>query len=438
MVRATEGLFLYPAARARGEALVSALRASGLAGEISLAGSLRRRREIVRDVDIVASSTRPEEVAAAFRALPEVFEVIGSGPTKTSVRFLDGLCADLRVVSPEDFPAALLYFTGSREHNTELRGRARKRGWKLNEYGLFTDGENRVPAGSEEDIYAALGLAYVEPELREGLGEIEAAADGTLPVLVRDEDVRGLIHVHTDASDGRDTLETMALAARDAGYGYVAFTDHSKSAGYAGGLSEERVRAQREEIRALRKRLPDFRIFHGTEADILADGSIDYGDEFLGEFDLVVASIHSRFQLSREEQTARLVKAVRNPFVSVLGHPTGRLLLSRDGVEADMEAVIDAAAESGCALEVNGSPHRLDLDWRLVRRAVARGAPIAIDPDAHSTRELAYTGYGVGIARKGWAGPADVLNARGPDELAAWLEARRGRALPESRDRASG
>lgn len=438
MVRATEGLFLYPAARARAEALVAALRDSGLAGEISLAGSLRRRREIVRDVDIVASSTQPEEVSAAFRSLPEVFEVIGSGPTKTSVRFLDGLCADLRVVSPEDFPAALLYFTGSREHNTELRGRARKRGWKLNEYGLFTDGENRAPADSEADIYAALGLQYVEPELREGLGEIDAAADGRLPALVRDEDVRGLIHVHTDASDGRDTLEAMALAIRDAGYGYVAFTDHSKSAGYAGGLSEERVRAQREEIRALRKRLPGFRIFHGTEADILADGSIDYGDEFLGELDLVVASVHSRFQLSREEQTARLVKAVRNPLVSVLGHPTGRLLLSRDGVDADMEAVIDAAAESGCALEVNGSPHRLDLDWRLVRRAVARGVPIAIDPDAHATRELAYTGYGIGIARKGWAGPADVLNARGPDELAAWLEARRGRALPETRDRASG
>ena len=438
MVRASEGLFLYPAARVRGEALVSALRATGLAGEVSVAGSLRRRREIVRDVDIVASSTRPEEVSAAFRSLPEVFEVIGSGPTKTSVRFLDGLCADLRVVSPEDFPAALLYFTGSREHNTELRARAKRRGWKLNEYGIFRDGEDRIRADSEEALYAALGLSNVEPELREGLGEIEAAENGTLPALVGDEDVRGLIHVHTDASDGRDTLEAMALAARDAGYGYVAFTDHSKSAGYAGGLSEERVGAQREEIRALRKRLPGFRIFHGTEADILADGSIDYGDEFLGELDLVVASIHSRFQLSREEQTARLIKAVRNPLVSVLGHPTGRLLLSREGISADMEAVIDAAAESGCALEVNGSPHRLDLDWRLVRRAVARGVPIAIGPDAHSTRELAYTAYGVGIARKGWAGPADVLNARGPDELAAWLEARRGRALPESRDRASG
>jgi DNA polymerase (family 10) len=389
-------------------------------------------------VDVVASSTRPEELSAAFRSLPEVYEVIGSGPTKTSIRFLDGLCADLRVVSSEAFPAALLYFTGSREHNTELRGLAKERGWKLNEYGLFTEGENRAPAVSEEAIYAALGLSYIEPELREGLGEIEAAASGTLPALVRDEDLRGLVHVHTDASDGRDSLETMALAARDAGYGYVAFTDHSKSAGYAGGLSEERVRAQREDIRALRKRLPGFRIFHGTEADILADGSVDYGDEFLAELDLVVASIHSRFQLSREEQTARLIQAVRNPLVSVLGHPTGRLLLSREGLSADMEAVIDAAAESGCALEVNGSPHRMDLDWRLVRRAVARGVPIAINPDAHSTRELAYTAYGVGIARKGWAGPTDVLNARGPDELASWLEARRGRPLPELRDRASG
>ena len=205
-------------------------------------------------------------------------------------------------------------------------------------------------------------------------------------MLVARQDLRGLFHIHTVASDGRDALETMVRAAKDAGYGYVAITDHSQSAGYAGGLTMERMRAQREEIRALRRRLPEMRIFHGAEADILADGSIDYGDDFLGELDLVVASVHSRFGLNRDEQTARLIRAVRNPRVAILGHPTGRLLLTREGVSADMEAVIDAAAEHGCALEINASPHRMDLDWRLVRHAVERGATLAIDPDAHSTR----------------------------------------------------
>jgi DNA polymerase (family 10) len=222
----------------------------------------------------------------------------------------------------------------------------------------------------------------------------------------------------------------MVAAAREAGYSYAAITDHSKTAGYAGGLDEERVLAQREEIRALRPRFPGFRIFHGTEADILADGSIDYGDEFLRVFDLVVASIHSRFGLSREEQTARLVRAVRNPLVSVLGHPTGRLLLSRDGIAVDIEAVIDAAAQSGCALEINCSPQRLDLDWRHCRSAVGKGVPLAIDPDAHSVGELGLVPLGVGVARKGWVTPAATLNAKPADAFAAWLEHRRGGPLP--------
>ena len=439
LVRVSSGRFLYSAARARADDLVSALAATGLASRISVAGSLRRRLEVVGDVDLVAASERREEFSAEFRSLPDVVEVIGSGDTKTSVRFFDGLAADLRVVAEDAFPAALIYFTGSKEHNTALRGRAKRMGLLLNEYGLFqeTDG-SPVEADSEAAIYAALGLAWIEPELREDQGEIPAAENGTLPTLVSDGDLRGVIHVHTTASDGRHSLEEMAQAAREAGYRYVAFTDHSKTAAYAGGLTESRVLEQREEIRALRGRFPDLRIFHGTEADILADGSIDYGDEFLENFDLVVASVHSRFGLSAEEQTARLIRAVRNPRVAILGHPTGRLLLSREGLSADMERVIDAAAESGCALEINGSPHRLDLDWRLARRAVERGAALAIDPDAHSTRGLADTAYGVGIARKAWAGPAAVLNARGPEEFAAWLERRRGSPIPESRDRRSG
>ena len=441
-VRGASGRFRYATARARALSVANALLATGLATRVEVAGSLRRRLEIVKDIDLVAASEKPAELSAWFRTLGDVQDVIGSGETKTSVRFFDGLAADLRVVSEEAFPAALVYFTGSKEHNTALRGRAKRMGLLLNEYGLFRQREKgeqerlpldseRVPAGSEAAIYEALGLAWIEPELRENAGEIEAAEKGSLPHLVTDGDLRGVLHVHTTASDGRDSLETMALAARDAGYRYVGFTDHSRSAGYAGGLSEERVLAQREEIRMLRRRLTGLRIFHGTEADILADGAIDYGDEFLAHFDFVVASVHSRFGLSPAEQTARLIRAVSNPRVSVLGHPTGRLLLEREGLAADLEAVCDAAAASGCALEINGSPNRLDLGWRQARAAASRGALLAIDPDAHSVRGLGDTAYGVGMARKAWAEPRSILNALGPDEFAAWLETRRGGPLPE-------
>ena len=438
-VRGSAGRFLYATARGRAKTLAAAIEAAGLASRVAVAGSLRRRLEVVKDIDLVAASDTPLELAQWFRTLGEVVEIIGSGETKTSVRFFDGLAADLRVVTEEAFPAALLYFTGSKEHNTALRGRAKRMGLLLNEYGLFAgEGRERLPAPTESAIYERLGLSFIEPELREGAGELEAAESGSLPRLVGDADLRGVLHVHTTASDGRDSLEEMARGARDAGYRYVAFTDHSKTAAYAGGLSEERVLAQRDEIRALRRRMPELRIFHGTEADILADGSIDYGDAFLDHFDLVVASVHSRFGLSSAEQTARLIRAVTNPRVSILGHPTGRLLLGREGLAADMEAVFDAAAASGCALEINGSPHRLDLDWRLARAAAARGIALAIDPDAHSVAALADTQYGVGMARKAWASAASILNALEPDAFAGWLERRRGGPVPESQDRAAG
>ena len=432
LVRVSAGSFHIHTARRKALELVAALEATGLAATVSLAGSLRRRKEVIRDIDLLAVSKKPEAVAKAFRELPGVTDVIGSGETKTSVRFFDGLAADLRVVAEEEFPAALLYFTGSKEHNTALRGRAKRLGFKLNEYGLFHEKtEKRVPCASEEAIYAKLGLAYIEPELREDRGEIEAAESGSLPTLVEEKDLRGLIHLHTTESDGRDTLEGMLGAVRDAGYSYAAITDHSKTAAYAGGLTEERVLKQREEIRKCRSKFPGFRIFHGTEADILADGSIDFGDAFLEGFDLVVASVHSRFGLSPEEQTRRLVRAVQNPLVSVLGHPTGRLLLEREGFTADMEAVIAAAAQAGCAIEINAHPNRLDLDWRLCRQAADKGALLSIDPDAHSAEGIADTAYGVGVARKGWVTAKSTLNAKSAKELEQWLENRRGRPLPE-------
>jgi DNA polymerase (family 10) len=431
LVRSSAGFHRHRPARRVAEEVLAFLAQTGSASSLAIAGSLRRASEIVRNIDLVAASSQPERLAEAFRNIPGVAGSSTEGPASFSVRLPDGLTASLRIVPGEEFPAALLFFTGSEEHVGELRERARTLGLELTGRGVFrTNGGARLPCASEAEIYSALGLAYVEPELREGRGEIEASLRGELPTLVSERDLRGLIHVHTTSSDGRDSLEAMVAAARAAGYSYVAITDHSKTAGYAGGLDEERVLAQREEIRAMRRSFPGFRIFHGTEADILADGSIDYGDEFLRVFDLVVASIHSRFGLPREEQTARLVRAVRNPLVSVLGHPTGRLLLSRDGIAVDIEAVIDAAVESGCALEINCSPQRLDLDWRLCRSAAGKGVPLAIDPDAHSVAEFDLVTLGVGIARKGWVTPAATLNAKSADELTAWLEHRRGGPLP--------
>ena len=431
-VRAGAGLHKYSRARARAEEILRALAAEPTVRRVEIAGGLRRRCEVVRGAHFVAETGRPEVLAAAFPALPGVAEALAPEDGRSRVRLADGLTATLRTASGLEFAAAYLDATGSASHRDGLRARAVERGLLLAPDGLFRNGSSRrLPCPTEERIYEALDLAFVEPELREGRGEIEAAAAREIPVLVRREDLQGLIHVHTTESDGRDSLGDMLGAVRDAGYRWVAITDHSQTAGYAGGLTPERVLKQRSEIRAIRPRFPELRIFHGTEADILSDGAVDFGDEFLEGFDVVVASVHSRFGLSKEEQTRRLLRAVRNPRVSVLGHPTGRLLLSRDPIDVDIESVLDAAAESGCAVEINCSPDRLDLDWRLCREAVARGILLAIDPDAHSVGEIGLVPYGVGIARKGWVTAEATLNARSAEQMEDWLTRRRGAPLPQ-------
>jgi DNA polymerase (family X) len=373
-------------------------------------GSLRRRAETIGDLDILCSSKHPVEVLEAFVKRPQVAAVLAHGPTKASVRLADGVQCDLRVVEDSQFAFALHYFTGSKAHNIAMRKRALARGLSLNEYALAGEGRS-IACKTEAELFEALGLAEIPPELREDAGEIEAAEKGQLPDLVERGDLKGTFHCHTEWSDGSATLAEMAQAARDRGLQYLGIADHSRSAGYAGGLSIERVRAQWAEIDALNESFGSgFRVFKGTECDILADGSLDYPDDLLDGFDYVVASVHSNFGLSREQMTSRLVRAVSNPRMTMLGHPTGRLLLARDGYAVDLDAVIDAAAKAGTMIEINANPHRLDLDAVHCRRARDKGVPIAINPDAHSTGGLDDLDYGISVARRGWLEKSDIWN----------------------------
>jgi DNA polymerase (family 10) len=388
-------------------------------------GSLRRRAETIGDLDILFSARDPAPVLDMFVKLPEVATVLAHGPTKASVRLAEGVQCDLRGVSDAQFPFALHYFTGSKAHNIAIRRRAIARGYTLNEYALEGP-DGPVRCETEADLFAALGLAEIPPELREDTGEIEQAGRGTLPTLVALDDLTGTFHCHTDWSDGGATLEEMAQAARDAGLKYLGIADHSRSARYAGGLTIERVREQWAAIEALNaKHGGKFRLFKGTECDILPDGTLDYPDEVLDGFDYVVASVHSNFGMPRAEMTRRIVRAVSNPRVTMLGHPTGRLLLTRDGYAVDLDAVIAAAAQAGTMIEINANPHRLDLDAVHCRRARALGVMIVVNPDAHATGGLDDLDFGIGVARRAGLGPADVFNTAAPAAVARALEQRR-------------
>ena len=403
---------IYPVA----EGIAERLRKAVPLYPVEICGSIRRRKEVVKDMDILVAGTDYERVATAFVAVPEVAEVLLRGDTKTSCRLESGIEADLRVVKEEAFPYALMYFTGSKEHNVSLRGIAKKKGWKLSEYGLF-EGDRIIPCRDEEEIYRALGLSYIPPELREEMGEIEAARQGLIPPLVTMSDITGTFHVHTDFSDGLDDLENMVEGARRMGFAYLGIADHSKSAYYAKGLKEDDVLRQWEKIDKLREKLTDFHIFKGTECDILPDGSLDYDDEILEGFDFVVAAIHSGFTMKQDEMEKRILKAMENPNTIMLGHPTGRLLLSRDGYNVDMRNIIDAAALNHVILELNASRYRLDIDWRHLKYAKEKGVMVSINPDAHSLAGMADMRYGVGIARKGWLECKDILNTRGVNDI---------------------
>ncbi len=416
-----------PVARARAVAarVVETLAAHGGVEQIEVAGSLRRMKETVKDIDILVTSTEPGRVVRTFVSLPSVVEVIAAGDTRASVRHQDGLQMDLRVVEPEAFGAALQYFTGSRAHNIHLRELARRRGLSISEYGVFDEKTGaRVAGRTEAEVYAAVGLPWIPPELRENTGEIEAAGEGRLPALVDARAIRGDLHAHTDWSDGRHPLDALVAAAEARGYEYIIVSDHSRSATVAGGLTADELRAQVRKIRELQPRHRT-RILAGTECDILADGSMDFPDEVLEELDLVLAAVHSRFQQSREEMTARIVRALENPHVDILVHPTGRRLGSREPYDVDLEAVFAAARRHGKAVEINASPERLDLGDVHARRAAELGLSIAVSTDSHVLANLDNLELGLAVARRAWIGPAQVLNARPLDELLAW--ARRGR-----------
>jgi len=374
-----------------------------------VAGSLRRRKETIGDIDILVTADNSDRIMETFITLPRVRSVIAKGPTKSSVVYGPGINVDLRVVKDAEFPFASHYFTGSKEHNTEVRGRAKKLGYRLNEYGLFKGGKP-AKCRDEAALFAKLGLEYIPPEMREATGEVEAAENNNLPVLIEESDIKGVFHCHTNASDGKSTLEEMVDAARAMGYEFFGLGDHSQAAAYARGLTPDRVATQRQEVAALNKKLKGFVVFFGIESDILTDGSLDYEDDVLEGFDYVVASVHSNFGLSETAQTERIVKAIENPYTTMLGHATGRLLLTREPYKVDINAVIDAAARNNVIIEINAHPQRLDLDWRYVRFARDKGVIFAINPDAHHTSHLNYTRFGVGIARKGWLGKKDVVN----------------------------
>lgn len=378
---------------------------------VEICGSIRRKREVVKNVDILVCGEDRERLSSFFVSMPEIEEVTLKGDTKISCRLITGIEADLRMVSEAEFSFALLYFTGSKEHNIRLRDISKKKGWNLNEYGLF-DGDNPIYLHSEEEIYRALNLSYIPPELREDMGEIEAAEEGMLPDLVMLDDIKGVFHIHTEFSDGMDSVEKMAYAAREMGFSYIGVSDHSKSAYYAGGLKVDDIYRQWEIIDELNESNKDFHIFKGIESDILPDGSLDYDEKILEGFDFVIASIHSNFNLKKDDQMKRILKAIENPYTNMLGHPTGRLLLSRDGYDVDMRTIIDAAAEYNVIIELNASPYRLDIDWRHLRYAKEKGVLISINPDAHSAGGLIEVLYGIGIARKGWQEKKDILNTR--------------------------
>jgi len=424
--RQRTGRYLLSYAEAVAEELGEVLRQVPGVDAVTPAGSLRRGRETVGDLDLLVTGPSATDALDKFVAYPRVEEVLGHGENKASAKVgREGLQVDVRALLPESFGAAMQYFTGSKDHNVAIRLRAVKMGLKLSEYGLFRVADDaRVGGETEEGIYQALGLPWIPPELRENTGEIEAAEQGRLPELVELRHMRGDLHMHTTESDGRATLEEMAEAARQRGYQYIAITDHSKALSMTNGLDEKRVVGFARRVREINRSGLGIRVFSGIECDILKDGAMDLADDALAELDLVIGSVHSHMNQESDEMTGRLLRALECPYLRIVGHPTGRILLHRDPFPFDFDRVVAEAARRGVWLEINASPERLDLHGTLIRTARAKGAKFTISTDAHHPQQLANMRYGVVTARRGWLGPDDILNTRGADEFARAIQAK--------------
>ena len=408
------------------EEIVESLRQLKETDKISFAGSLRRKKETIGDIDILVTSQKPEKIMETFISLPQVREILAEGPTKSSVITKDDIHVDVRVVEPISFGAALQYFTGSKAHNIKLRELAIKRGLKINEYGVFdSKTEQRVTGEEEEEVYTILDLPFIPPELREDRGEIEAALENKLPRLVEYLQIKGDLHSHSQWSDGVHTIKQMAEAAKKRGYKYIAITDHSQSLKFAGGLSEERLQEQIEEIRKLNQELDDFTILTGVEVDIKSDGNLDFPDEILSKLDVVIAAIHSGFKQESKMITKRLVGAMKNRLVSIIAHPTGRLIGYRESYQLDMNEIIKVAAKTGTILEINAYPERLDLNDVYCRMAKDKGVQLAIETDAHSVDGLEFMNLGVDVALRGWLEEKDVINTLPLDKLLKRLKRKR-------------
>ncbi|MFA5887846.1 MAG: DNA polymerase/3'-5' exonuclease PolX [Candidatus Nanoarchaeia archaeon] len=392
------------------------------ADKVVIGGSLRRMRDTVKDIDILAVSSKPKEVMQIFVSLPLVKSVIAKGDTKSSVLLKEGIQADLRVVPLKSFGSAMQYFTGSKDHNIKLRKIAIAKKLKLSEYGIFDSKENQVAGKTEEDVYKKLGLSYIEPELRENTGEIEAAAKGKLPKLVSVSDIQGDLHCHSAWSDGNNTIEEMALAAKKLGYSYIAITDHSKSENIANGLSENMLLKKIDEVKRVNNKLKGITVLCGSEVNILENGSLDYSDNILKKLDIVVASVHSKFKLPKQEQTARIIKAISNPHVDIIGHLTTRHIGKREEMELDINAIMDAAKKHNTIIEINCAAERMDIRDAYAKAAVENGVMLSIDTDSHSTEELNQMKFGVGTARRGWCRKKDIVNAYSLKELMKFLK----------------
>lgn len=417
LLKKSSGRFLFDVAYRQAQELLAFVQKDTKVIRAEIAGSLRRCKETIGDIDILASlKGEASSLMKKFVDNPQVEDILAQGETKSSVRLKSGIQVDFRVVEDREFPFALLYFTGSKEHNTALRGIAKDMGLKLNEYGLFR-GEKPLPCKDEAEIYQALGLHYIPPEAREGFGEIEFAAKHAFPKLVEAKDLRGVFHVHSEWSDGSATIYEMAKEAERLGFEYMGLSDHSQTAAYAGGLKPADLKAQAKEIAEAQKKLKKIKILQGTESDILVDGALDFPAKTLDSLDFVIASVHMRFKMEKTEMTNRLVKAISDKHTRILGHISGRLLLAREPYAFDLDAVFEAAAKHHVAIEINANPHRLDLDWRYLKRAKEAGVKFCINPDAHSINGLSDTYFGVGIARKGWLTQEDVINTKSLKEI---------------------